>query len=252
MQTHLEALLEDSAVSAVYRIVRDMGYGDFMERAHIKDSKIPILEAIAAGEPSALRLVERLQELSDIIREKKSAGDCKLIFSTIHSSKGLEYDTVYLIDAKDGIFPETVIKNRKGASKEELKLYEEERRLYYVGVTRAKNHLAIFRFPGSSTFTGELLDVERFPVEMPVKSRKTAVDRTRPYESVQNQTPKTVVSEQAYRDKLEELEATGYVKHKTLGEGVVLSIRGDVVEIDFGKKKSKCSLRFMMERGFIE
>ncbi len=53
---------------------------------------------------------------------------------TVHASKGLEFDEVYVIDLMDGRFP-----NRKLASK--AGLVEEERRLFYVAVTRAKNRL---------------------------------------------------------------------------------------------------------------
>lgn len=73
-----------------------------------------------------------------IIKNKKNNYDCKFTLSTIHSSKGLEYDTVYIMDVKDGVFPEKVVANRKKATDEEIKTYEEERRLYYVAVTRAK------------------------------------------------------------------------------------------------------------------
>ena len=64
----------------------------------------------------------------------------------------MEYDTVYIMDVKDGVFPEKVVANRKKATDEEIKTYEEERRLYYVAVTRAKNQLCIFDFKDSSTF----------------------------------------------------------------------------------------------------
>ena len=56
-------------------------------------------------------------------------------------AKVLEYDTVYIMDVKDGVFPEKVVANRKKATDEEIKTYEEERRLYYVAVTRAKNQI---------------------------------------------------------------------------------------------------------------
>jgi DNA helicase-2/ATP-dependent DNA helicase PcrA len=157
IQTHMEGMLRENASQAIYRITHFMGYGDYLERCQMKDNKLQIIEAIAVNEVSASSLADRLMELPEIIRQKTSAPDCRLIFSTIHSSKGLEYDTVYLMDAKDGIFPENVIKNKKAASQEEQKTFEEERRLYYVGVTRAKNQLHIFSFRDGCTFTRELI-----------------------------------------------------------------------------------------------
>lgn len=255
MQTHMEGLLGESAAQALYRIQKFMGYGDYLERAHISGGKLQILEAIAANEPSAMRLVERLQELSAIIQEKIPGPDCKLVFSTIHSSKGLEYDTVYLLDAKDGVFPENVITDRKRASQEELKLYEEERRLYYVGVTRAKNNLVIFSFRDGAAFTRELLGSkapegkgsEGKAAAALQDSRKSHIGNFK-----QNKPAVKIVSEAAYRDKWEEIMTTGYVKHKIWGEGMLLSADGDDLEIEFSHKTAKCRLRFMMEHGMIE
>jgi DNA helicase-2/ATP-dependent DNA helicase PcrA len=276
MQTNLEMLLKESASQAVSRIVRVMGYSDYLERAHVNDGKLRILEALAANEVSADRLLERMQELSEIIREKKSSPDCKLIFSTIHSSKGLEYDTVYLMDAIDGIFPETIVKDRNQASMEERKIYEEQRRLYYVAVTRAKNNLNIFSFKDKSTLTYELLGKEKIKhagfgtygtgANGYGRSRfgGTGFDKSglRPTGSgsgfgkqtklsQQHKSGKTV-TDQAYREKLEEILTTGHVKHKTFGEGTLVSADGDTLEIRFKTKTAKCKLRFMMENGIIE
>jgi DNA helicase II / ATP-dependent DNA helicase PcrA len=71
-----------------------------------------------------------------------------LILSTIHSAKGLEWDSVYVIHAADGNIPSDMATG----SPEEI---EEERRLFYVAMTRAKNQLSVVRprailFPQSS------------------------------------------------------------------------------------------------------
>lgn len=159
MKTHIESILEESAYKAVYRIVNFMGYSAYLERAKIKDGKISILQALAANEKTPEDFLNRLDELAMIIKNKKNNYDCKFTLSTIHSSKGLEYDTVYIMDVKDGVFPEKVVANRKNATDEEIKTYEEERRLYYVAVTRAKNQLCIFDFKDSSTFNNQLLGI---------------------------------------------------------------------------------------------
>lgn len=93
---------------------------------------------IGSREDSPEKLLERLKELERIIREKKEERECRFILSTMHASKGLEYDTVYLLDVVDGILPEKVLTSMNTASKEEIGAYEEERRLFYVGVTRAE------------------------------------------------------------------------------------------------------------------
>ena len=120
-------------------------------------NKLEIVKMIGSRVDSPEKLLERLEELRKIIREKKTESDCPFILSTMHASKGLEYDTVYLLDVMDGILPEKVLVNPRTASKEELETYEEERRLFYVGVTRAKNQLNVFTTNKPSKFCSELL-----------------------------------------------------------------------------------------------
>ena len=76
--------------------------------------------------------------------------------STMHGAKGLEYDTVIIMDANEGIVP-----HKKSVLKADI---EEERRMFYVAVTRAKRRLYIFHCKerygkelGVSRFVNELL-----------------------------------------------------------------------------------------------
>ena len=59
----------------------------------------------------------------------------KVVMQTAHASKGLEYDTVFIVGLQEGIFP-----HRRALSLEQI---EEERRLLYVAMTRAKNRLYV-------------------------------------------------------------------------------------------------------------
>lgn len=75
---------------------------------------------------------ENLRESYSLERKKDDA----VVLMTMHGSKGLEYDTVYIIDANEGITP-----HKKSVFEAEI---EEERRMFYVAMTRAKQHLNIF------------------------------------------------------------------------------------------------------------
>ena len=169
LRANLRNLLEDKADQAIVRITRQMGYNDYLERNKISESKLFILKSLSYQEHSPLSLLERLKDLQLILREKRSAPECPFILSTIHSSKGLEYDTVYLMDVMDGIFPQevpdiawkssSIRKSASGEDRKQLELFEEERRLFYVAVTRAKNNLNIFEYKNEdATFLNELLD----------------------------------------------------------------------------------------------
>lgn len=157
MRTHMANLMREPADKALFRILNPMGYLDYVERSGLKNTKTEILQMLAQGERSPLALVERLDALAEILRNKEDDKEAKLVLSTIHSSKGLEYDTVYLLDVADGIFPETVLTSYRSADKEEIAAYEEERRLFYVGVTRAKENLILFHAKTKSTFLEQFL-----------------------------------------------------------------------------------------------
>ena len=172
IQTHMRNMLKESAGRAVHRIVEYMGYREYMERSEIKDTKLDILRILADQEDSPSHLVDRLEELRQVLKEKPPERDCPFILSTIHASKGLEYDSVYLLDVIDGVLPAQIPKDLKKAEKSEIEAYEEERRLFYVGITRAKNQLYVFTMKTQhSAFCDELF--RRTPKKSSVKPDPT-------------------------------------------------------------------------------
>ena len=172
IQTHMRNMLKESAGRAVHRIVEYMGYREYMERSEIKDTKLDILRILADQEDSPRHLVDRLEKLRQVLKEKSSDRDCPFILSTIHASKGLEYDSVYLLDVIDGVLPAQIPKDLKKAEKTELEAYEEERRLFYVGITRAKDQLYVFTMKTQhSSFCDELF--QRTPKKSSVKPAPT-------------------------------------------------------------------------------
>ena len=84
-----------------------------------------------------------------------------LTLSTIHSAKGLEWDEVYLLGVADGSLPDA----RSMGNEEEL---EEERRLLYVAVTRARRQLALTWHHSTRHRFGQLATLSRFLTEGPV------------------------------------------------------------------------------------
>lgn len=77
-------------------------------------------------------------------REKQKEGKKGIHLLTIHASKGLEFDKVYMVNLNEGILP----KYRKGEQLSEERT-EEERRLFYVGMTRAKEALELHYLVGT-------------------------------------------------------------------------------------------------------
>ncbi len=107
-----------------------------------------------------------------------SLDDDYLVLSTIHSAKGLEWDTVYVIHAADGNIPSDMATRRP----EEI---EEERRLFYVALTRAKNRLVVthperYYFPGRRRDAHSYAQLTRFlpaPIQQACQRRIADVAR---------------------------------------------------------------------------
>ncbi|WP_092451602.1 ATP-dependent helicase [[Clostridium] fimetarium] len=246
MKTHLRLMNNERAEKAIRRIVDSMGYGDYLERQNIKDSKIFILKSIAENESTPQAFISRLNELAQIIKEKENDSDCKFILSTIHSSKGLEYDNVYLMDVCDGVFPENV-RDPKSATPEEMKEYEEERRLFYVGVTRAKNTLCIFKSDYVSTFCNELLNTQAItPVAISKKPSMATVARNSSYNTAPSSFDNSESLEN-YKQFCEDISQKKTVKHKVFGIGEVISHDIEHITIRFGVRERMLSLRSMYE-----
>jgi len=101
------------------------------------------LKLIAEGKQTIQAFCERLVFLEEILNGGIAKGSGNVTLSTIHSSKGLEYDCVFIVDMVDGEFPSS--KSIEEAEKNgDVRLLEEERRLFYVAITRAKTYLHIF------------------------------------------------------------------------------------------------------------
>lgn len=142
--------------------------------------------------------------------QKKRADREAVAFMTMHASKGLEYPIVYIVDANEEITP-----HKKAVTTQEI---EEERRLFYVAMTRAKNELHICsvkerygRRQEPSRFIGELL-----------------FDR-------------------------EKAKEKGTVWHKVYGTGKLLSMKGDKAEILFDRDHRRITLNmaYCIEKGIL-
>src|SRR5699024_2631912 len=85
LQTHLNNLLRERADKAIYRIVNFMGYGDYLKERGGDLTKADILEALGASEPTPERLLDRLEELREVVQRGGTDADCPFVLSTIHS-----------------------------------------------------------------------------------------------------------------------------------------------------------------------
>ncbi len=125
-----------------------IGYGDYLREharrhAHSVRTDQRILEWLSyLAEPlrQLPQLEARLNHLEKVISLAR-AQQAPLSLSTIHGAKGLEYDTVWMIDLIQGEFPSTLSLEMEKEGHPEM--LEEERRLFYVGMTRARTKLRL-------------------------------------------------------------------------------------------------------------
>ena len=230
-------LLDDRGDEAIHRLRHHMGYGDFLSTRGSDPGKLAILEALGRYTPNPSALVTRLGELRERIRQGDSDPNSPFLLSTIHGSKGLEYQRVILMDVADGVLPLADPPLGEHPDPAAVEAYEEERRLFYVAMTRAKEEAFLFRFRRSdlgSTFARDL-----FP------------DKTRRLR--QAVTPRPKGGGKPAPPPLPDLalfDAGAPVTHRAFGRGEVVSRQGDIATILFQEKgEKKVSLSVALRQG---
>ena len=149
-------------------ILYDFDYLGFLERCSQGGlfleqctQRLRALESIASSTKTLEEFLARMEEIDQIIAQASGQKDCPVTLSTIHSAKGLEYDRVYLIDLQEGLLPaQSAIEAHIGGDSQWL---EEERRLFYVALTRAKNQLEVIH---CQNLGATRLSVSRFVGEL--------------------------------------------------------------------------------------
>jgi DNA helicase-2/ATP-dependent DNA helicase PcrA len=192
----------------------------------------------SATEPS---LSSFLQEVSLYSDQDAIRGEGSLVtLMTLHNAKGLEFRAVYLIGMEEGIFPHSRSIEEQGI--------EEERRLCYVGMTRAMERLTLLHASSRMLYGGRSYNLpSRFLDELP--DRHVERDRLKPASWSNYGAPRQ--SDVAPRDDVPSLSTGDSVRHGTLGEGVVTRIEaGGVVTVRFASDGSE--RRLMLDYAPLE
>jgi DNA helicase II / ATP-dependent DNA helicase PcrA len=191
-----------------------------------------------AAEPS---LSAFLQEVSLYSDQDAIRGEGSLVtLMTLHNAKGLEFRAVYLIGMEEGIFPHSRSIEEQGI--------EEERRLAYVGMTRAMERLTLLHASSRMLYGGRSYNLpSRFLDELP--DRHVERDRLKPASWSNYGAPRA--SQVAPRDDVPSLSTGDSVRHGTLGEGVVTRIEsGGVITVCFASDGSE--RRLMLDYAPLE
>jgi DNA helicase-2/ATP-dependent DNA helicase PcrA len=239
----LRALLESSMAGAleldvpevVERVLERSGYLDMLEAERTVEAqgRIENLQELvgvareyqeAAPEPS---LSTFLQEISLYSDQDAMRGEASLVtLMTLHNAKGLEFRAVFMIGMEEGIFPHS-------RSLEEQML-EEERRLCYVGMTRAREQLTLTHAAARSLWGSRSYNLpSRFLDELPERE----VERERLAPASWSDYSRAGVPA---RTDVPDLATGDSVRHGTLGEGIVTRIEpGGIVTVRFAADGSE-------------
>ncbi len=222
--------------NAIKRIINLTGYREYLEKKHIRENKSYILIEIAKFCKDNEEFYDRLTFLQNAIRDNNYYADTNIIFSTIHSSKGLEYDTVYMLDVIDGIIPESIPDKR--STNEDRKIYEEERRMYYVGITRAKNKLILLDTGDDCSFINETVNIF-IPSTEPANIFSKNITKPSPADKTD------------YQNYIKCFKKNKVVIHKAFGEGIIKNTNIPYVTIEFKDKERTFGLIALYNKNLI-
>ena len=162
--------------------------------------------------------------------------DCVQLM-TLHAAKGLEFPLVFMVGMEEGLFPSSMSMDEPGR-------VEEERRLCYVGITRAREHLMMTyaesrRYYGSDNYNPPSRFISEVPADLMVEVRPRAMISQpvhRPTSMLINNKKRSQTSESG-------IQIGQRVAHKKFGEGIVLDQEGSGhnarVQVQFAREGSK-------------
>ncbi|WP_418585861.1 3'-5' exonuclease [Intestinibacter sp.] len=156
------------------------------------------------------------EELQENQKHKEVNG---VIFTTMHSAKGLEFDNVYIIGVNDGTIPHEKSYDIEDDEKRDEQI-EEERRLMYVAITRAKDRLCI-SCPQNKY--GKKVSISRFINEI----------------------------EEPLNSELKQVSVGDKVYHKTFKEGKVIEKKNNMITVKFKNSTKTLDYKICLRKKII-
>ncbi len=233
-----KAASEDTVLFELFeQIIRESGLRDALEKDKETDRLENLKELIddikefQEQEPQS-GLGEYLQMVSLYGDREETLQSDYVQLMTVHAAKGLEFDTVFVTDLNDGIFP------NERAMNDGLRGVEEERRLAYVAFTRAKNKLYLCEAGGFSFILQKSRTTSRFIEEIDDayiehKGSQFTTMRTAPDAHWEEPSISLMERFEKKAEKKPELSEGDIVVHTKFGEGVVIALEGVIAQIAF-------------------
>jgi DNA helicase-2/ATP-dependent DNA helicase PcrA len=193
-----------------------------------------------------------LDHVSLVMENEENSSDAKLSMMTLHGAKGLEFDTVFLPGWEEGVFP-----NQRALDEGGAKSLEEERRLAYVGITRARkraiiSHAANRRIYANWQSSIPSRFIEELPKEFISTSGSAAIEQSRRL-AAPVQFPVMARRPDAWEQpsrpaRADKIPVGARVFHQKFGYGVVVATDDDRLDINFETSGEKRVLDRFVER----
>ena len=240
---------EEAYSEILDEFITDINYKDFLEEKDETKDKVLNVVALINDVRDYLKdnpesnFDEYLQNVTLYSAQDDIDNSDSVSLMTVHTAKGLEFDYVFIMGLEEGVFPN----NR--ALLDSPKAIEEERRLAYVACTRAKKELFLSYNTGYSFISRADSQPSRFIKEMGLKvdtyafgnnnlSSSNAEDSRKYYYQNTSNSMGNLGALNIKNDIVWHVGDTAI--HQSFGEGVVLTVEGDIITVnfkDFGVKK---------------
>ena len=223
LRKHIKLLAIEDHSDVAGSLLDDVGYTSMLqnEKTPEAEGKLENLKKLIVDIKNRSSINEFLEEvslLSDNANDEINSEKVSLM--TLHSAKGLEFDYVFLPGWEEGIFP-----NQRNIDEYGNKGLEEERRLAYVGITRARKllNISFVNFRKQYNYSLYRSIPSRFISELPKKSCKVEIEKEK--------------SEKKYK-KLDTFSSDIFkvgdsVFHEEYGKGIILGINGKKLQVKF-------------------
>jgi DNA helicase-2/ATP-dependent DNA helicase PcrA len=235
-------------------ILNDAGYISALKNENTveSDGRLENITEFINSLADFSNLVEFLEYVSLVEARDSKALEDSINIMTIHSAKGLEFNLVFIVGLEDGVFPSS-------KSMDDKKSLEEERRLFYVAITRAKKELILSSCKNRFVFSEYQTTIpSRFIAELPrsevifeeVDFRNNSYNFEIPNERSLNANifqESRITSIKNPKENQQHSLSGKRIFHQKFGYGKIVSIDGSKLEINFEKSGKKTIMREFVE-----